>query len=427
LVFLGGLSVFVDFSLLVVFFGFFIIWLFLWGLGFYFGGMVFLDPVSFTLVFLRVFIYFLSIYGRLQEYNFSNHFGGFVVCLTSIFFLLFLRFSFPNLFIFYVSFEFIFLVMFIFLLGWGYSPERRQASFYMVFYTLVVSFPFLIFLVYRGYLYGSFLFFVYDFWGAYWWFFLVFVFMVKLPVFGVHLWLPKAHVEAPVSGSMVLAGVLLKLGGYGFFRLCGFSLGFLYSSGYIFSIGLLGGLICSFFCLRQVDLKSFVAYSSVCHMGLALAGIFSFSFFGWFGGWLMLFGHGLCSSCLFYLLYVFYERFFSRRMFILKGSLYYLPVLGLWWFLFCILNMGVPPSLAFFSEVFILIGVGAYGLSSLGLLGLFLFFAGVYSIYMYVSVMHGVRVFGHAPFFALVREYLVFFCHFVPSLLWVFFLGRVFF
>lgn len=161
LVFLGGFGVFFDFSFLLVFLGGFLVMFFLGNLSLCYRGFFFFDSVSFTLIFLSVFIYFLSVYGRLQEYNNSNLFGGFVFCLTLIFFLLFVSFSSLNMLVFYISFEFIFLVMFVFLLGWGYRPERRQASFYMVFYTLVVSFPFLVFLVCEGYVFGGLSFFVY--------------------------------------------------------------------------------------------------------------------------------------------------------------------------------------------------------------------------------------------------------------------------
>ncbi len=140
----------------------------------------------------------------------------------------------------------------------------------------------------------------------------------------------------------------------------------------------------------------------------------------------MFFSHGLCSSCLFYMLYVFYERFFSRRMFVLKGSLFYIPLVGFWWFVFCVLNMGVPPSLSFFSEVFIVIGVGGMLFSCFVFAGMLLFFAGVYRIYLYVRVMHGRRLFGHVSYLPVVREYLVFFCHLFPSLLIVLFLGTFF-
>lgn len=202
-------------------------------------------------------------------------------------------------------------------------------------------------------------------WGDfdfYWWCVFFFVFLVKLPVYGVHLWLPKAHVEAPVSGSMVLAGVLLKIGAYGMVRFrVGVSFYLSFYKGIFVSLGVLGGLYRAFLCFRQVDLKSFIAYSSVCHIGFGLGGLYSGSFLGFSGGVFIIIGHGFCSSCLFYFLYVLYERFYSRRALVLKGVSFFFPLARAVLFIFSVLNMGVPPSFSFFSEVLIFSGVIGFG------------------------------------------------------------------
>jgi len=190
--------------------------------------------------------------------------------------------------------------------------------------------------------------------------------------------------------------------------------------GYVLSVGLLGGLVACFLCLRQVDFKAFVAYSSVCHMGLALAGISSSSYLGVSGGLYMLVAHGFCSSCLFYILFVLYERFYSRRLLVLKGCVVIFPLLSGLWFLGCIFNMGVPPSLSFFSEVSVLISMGGFSISSFWFCGVILLFRGVYGIYMYTSMVHGGSSFGGVFHFFCLRECLVIYGHFFP-LVYVFF------
>nr|QKY75037.1 NADH dehydrogenase subunit 4 [Semimytilus algosus] len=306
-----------------------------------------------------------------------------------------LTFTVSNFFFFFFLFESALIPVIFLILMWGYQPERLGAVNYMVIYTSVGSFAFLFglsSLVYWGMSENMCSIFngmeksVNVFFGFY-----LLGFLVKLPVFPFHLWLPKAHVEAPVMGSMILAGVLLKLGGYGVFRylwcVSAPVNGVFFS--FMMSTVLFGGLLASVVCLSQVDLKSLVAYSSVSHMSFVVIGLFSQCESGLVGSLVMMLGHGLCSSGLFCLVHVFYCTSGSRSVLLNSGLLKCFPMLGALCFMLSAGNMAAPPSMNYIGEVFLYISSVLVSCFFTVILGLVSFFSAWYSLYLYATCCHG--------------------------------------
>ena len=305
-------------------------------------------------------------------------------------------FSAQDFVVFYMFFEGVLIPMFLIIGVWG-GPRRVYASFKFFLYTLAGSILMLLALLAIWYSAGTtdlaVLMTAHFPVRMQFWLFLAFLasFSVKVPMWPVHTWLPDAHVEAPTAGSVILAGVLLKMGAYGFLR---FSVPMLPDASaqfapLMFGLGVVAVIYTSLVALAQTDMKKLIAYSSVAHMGVVVIGIFTFNAQGIQGALFQMLSHGIVASALFLCVGVIYDRMHTREIARYGGLASRMPAYAIVFMVFTMASVGLPGTAGFVGEFLVIVGSFKVNiwLSLLGGTGMIL--GAAYMLYLYRRVVFG--------------------------------------
>lgn len=346
------------------------------------------DDVALTLFYITMLVLFtrwLSFRGN-KLLLLSTIFWSLFVCSTAVF-------STSSLLVLYVFYEASLVPIRYTILKWGVYPDRGVRALSILIFTRVFTFP-LSLLIISGFLsLGSFSFFRYSFRGPWedlnlmlslW---ILLRFAVKLPIYGLHYWLPLAHVEAPTFGSMVLAGLLLKIGGCGLLRLIPLYPSFLSSWASVSMIYIVFAVLISrLMCCVQSDFKRLVAYSSVVHISFICLLFCTITTLSYKTALMLMVFHGLRSPVLFCFVGAVYQLFISRQLILTRGLLTISPVCSFISLLIFLSNVPVPPSPGFLSEALLFTATFTLSYWVLLLLVISLFISMVYRVVWYSTI-----------------------------------------